>query len=188
MLKRDGPLAKVYYLDYGNSESLPLSSIFAIPPAQLATQMLSVRCRCHLASTHPTSSPLRTSLPSVYQWPELGEEERARARARLDSYTSSALSCRVVSTEGDSFTSARTLVQLYLDSKDLGEELRAWALRPEEPAREVGYSPASLGAACEVFLSYQGRGPHSFHVQRADQAQGLARLMEEVSSLECIAM
>ena len=45
VLKRDGALAKVYYLDYGNSESLPLSSIFALPPAHTATQMLSVRCR-----------------------------------------------------------------------------------------------------------------------------------------------
>ena len=119
----------------------------------------------------------------MYQWPELGDEERARARARLDSYTSSALSCRVVSTEGDSFTSARTVVQLYLDNKDLGEELRVWATRQEEApalAREVGYSAASLGAGCEVFLSYHGRGPSSFHVQRADQAAALASLMEEV--------
>ena len=45
MLKRDGALAKVYYLDYGNSESLALGSIFTIPPIQLATQMLSIRCR-----------------------------------------------------------------------------------------------------------------------------------------------
>ena len=45
MLKRDGALAKVYYLDYGNSESLSLGSIFSMPPNQLATQMLSIRCR-----------------------------------------------------------------------------------------------------------------------------------------------
>lgn len=45
VLKRDGALAKVYYLDYGNSESLALGSIFSIPPLQLATQMLSIRCR-----------------------------------------------------------------------------------------------------------------------------------------------
>ena len=32
--------------------------------------------------------------------------------------------CRVVSTEGGSFTSARTLVQLYEDNKDLGQEIR----------------------------------------------------------------
>ena len=51
VLKRDGHLAKVYYLDYGNSESLALHSIFCLPPSQLAVQMLSVRCRygghCH---------------------------------------------------------------------------------------------------------------------------------------------
>ena len=46
VLKRDGALAKVYYLDYGNSESLSLGSIFSMPPNQLATQMLSIRCRC----------------------------------------------------------------------------------------------------------------------------------------------
>ena len=45
VLKRDGALAKVYYLDYGNSESLSLGSIFSMPPGQLATQMLSIRCR-----------------------------------------------------------------------------------------------------------------------------------------------
>lgn len=45
VLKRDGALAKVYYLDYGNSESLSLGSIFTMPPNQLATQMLSIRCR-----------------------------------------------------------------------------------------------------------------------------------------------
>ena len=45
VLKRDGALAKVYYLDYGNSESLSLGSIFSMPPNQLATQMLSIRCR-----------------------------------------------------------------------------------------------------------------------------------------------
>ena len=51
VLKRDGALAKVYYLDYGNSESLALGSIFTIPPIQLATQMLSIRCRLMIMMT-----------------------------------------------------------------------------------------------------------------------------------------
>ena len=45
MLKRDGAQAKVYYLDYGNSESLALDQLYTLPIDQLATQMMSVRCR-----------------------------------------------------------------------------------------------------------------------------------------------
>ena len=220
VLKRDGSLAKVYYLDYGNSESLSLSCLFTLPPSQvgglpehstpflvphsdtynvalavandsptqLATQMLSVRC-------------------SVYQWPELGDSERARARARLEAYTSRTLGCRVVATEGGSFTSASTLVQLYEDNKDLGQEIRLWVARQGQEEREgeqrswdkaTAYQETSLGSGCEVaallllppslppslrqvYLSYRGQGPQHFFVSRADKAAALARLMEEVS-------
>jgi hypothetical protein len=76
VLKRDGQLAKVYYLDYGNSESLPLASVFSLPAGQQTSQMLSVRC-------------------SVHQWPPgLGEAERASAKTKMDSYLSETLNCR----------------------------------------------------------------------------------------------
>ena len=45
VLKKDSS-AKVYYLDYGNSEQVALDRVYALPGDQLATQMLSVRCRC----------------------------------------------------------------------------------------------------------------------------------------------
>ena len=94
VLKRDSTTAKVYYLDYGNSEQVqcllstvnslhggpaqvPLERVYGIPAAQLATQMLSVRC-------------------SVYQWPQLAEVDRARARQLLERHTGRALQCRVV--------------------------------------------------------------------------------------------
>ena len=44
VLKKDSS-AKVYYLDYGNSEQVALDRVYALPGDQLATQMLSVRCR-----------------------------------------------------------------------------------------------------------------------------------------------
>ena len=67
VLKKDSS-AKVYYLDYGNSEQVRLENVFSMPGDQLATQMLSVRC-------------------SVYQWPALPDTDRQRARLRLESYS-----------------------------------------------------------------------------------------------------
>ena len=67
VLKKDSS-AKVYYLDYGNSEQVRLESVYSMPGAQLATQMLSVRC-------------------SVFQWPTLSESDKQRARLRLESYS-----------------------------------------------------------------------------------------------------
>ena len=67
VLKKDSS-AKVYYLDYGNSEQVRLEEVYSMPGDQLATQMLSVRC-------------------SVYQWPSVSSEDRQRARLRLESYS-----------------------------------------------------------------------------------------------------
>ena len=67
VLKKDSS-AKVYYLDYGNSEQVRLEAVYTMPGDQLATQMLSVRC-------------------SVYQWPSLSNTDRQRARLRLESYS-----------------------------------------------------------------------------------------------------
>ena len=175
VLKRD-TLAKVYYLDYGNSEVLPLDAVYAIPPQQLATQMLSVRC-------------------SVYQWPELSQGDRQKAKARLDTLCDRVLQCRVVSAEGGSFASARTVVQLYEDGQDIGQEIRLWLARQGQGGVDsmcdwggggqgrVGYSTQVLSGVCDVYLSYPGTGPDLFYVTRADSSAALAGLMREVREL-----
>merc|ERR1711911_96780 len=114
VLKKDSS-AKVYYLDFGNSEQVPLDRVYAMPSEQLATQMLSVRC-------------------SIYQWPSLATGERQRAKLRLETYCDRVIQCRVVSNEtGASFASARTMVQLFdEDGQDIGQEIRLWLARPSE--------------------------------------------------------
>jgi hypothetical protein len=95
----------------------------------------------------------------------------------------------VVSTEGGSFSSARTVVQLYRDGRDLGQELRLWVARateeqePRARQRALAYEESLLGTGCEVYLSYPGDGPSRFYVARADQAAALDLLSEEVASL-----
>jgi len=175
VLKRDS-LAKVYYLDYGNSEVLPLESVYAIPPGQLATQMLSVRC-------------------SVYQWPELGQGDRQRAKDRLDTMNDRVLQCRVVSAEGGSFASARTVVQLYEDGQDIGQEIRLWLARQNQGVGDnladwgltsqgkMAYSSMNMTGVCEVYLSHPGTGPEQFYVTRADSSSSLSGLMREVREL-----
>ena len=175
VLKRDS-LAKVYYLDYGNSEVLPLESVYAIPPGQLATQMLSVRC-------------------SMYQWPELGQGDRQRAKACLDTLNDRVLQCRVVSAEGGSFANARTVVQLYEDGQDIGQEIRLWLARQSQGVGDslsgwggaeqgrVGYISMTISGACDVYLSNPGTGPEQFYVTKADTSGALASLMREVMEL-----
>jgi len=173
VLKRD-KMAKVYYLDFGNSEVLPLDSIYAIPPNQLATQMLSVRC-------------------SVYQWPDLDNSDKARARSKLETLADRVLQCRVVSAEGGSFASARTVVQLYEDGQDLGQEMRLWLARQEDDyqdwtdgghqgqsSNKLIFANTSVEDGCDVYLSYTEPGGQCFYVNRADSSNALDILMGEV--------
>ena len=84
-------LVQVQYLDYGNSESLPLDQIYEIPESFLSAQMLAVPCR-------------------LYQWPENSTGVQAElARNKFDSLTSKTLNCRVMSLESEACLGTPTL-------------------------------------------------------------------------------
>ena len=169
VLKKDSS-AKVYYLDYGNSEQVALDKVFTLPNDQLSTQMLSVRC-------------------SIYQWPVLSAQEKQRARLRLETYCDRVLQCRVVSTEtGGSFASARTLVQLYEDGQDIGQEIRLWLARPSDefrpgPAGEEGFGYLTLTGVTDVYLVHPDQGPLEFYVSRVDTSAALSSVMREIHEM-----
>ena len=172
VLKKDSS-AKVYYLDFGNSEQVPLDRVYAMPGDQLATQMLSVRC-------------------SIYQWPGLGPKERQRAKVRLETFCDRVLQCRVVSTEtGGSFASARTMVQLYEDSQDIGQEIRLWLARPSDASDTwsagsgggAGYGHLTISGTCDVYLSHPTYGPAEFYVSRCDTSSALTAVMRDIHEM-----
>ena len=172
VLKKDSS-AKVYYLDFGNSEQVPLDRVYAMPSEQLATQMLSVRC-------------------SIYQWPSLAPGERQRAKLRLETFCDRVIQCRVVSTEtGASFSSAKTIVQLYEDGQDIGQEIRLWLARPSEatetwrsgPGGVASYGHLTITGTCDVYLSHPTNGPAEFYVSRCDTSAALAAVMRDIHEL-----
>ena len=174
VLKKDSS-AKVYYLDYGNSEQVALDRVYTLPGDQLSTQMLSVRC-------------------SIYQWPQLSSMDKQRAKLRLETYCDRVLQCRVVSTEtGGSFASARTMVQLYEDGTDIGQEIRLWLARPSEEGTEWrsspgggqrdGYGQLTITGSCEVYVSHPDHGPVQFYVSRVDTSAALAAVMRDIHDM-----
>ena len=148
--------------------------------------------------TQALSSNLSTPRALTSQWPELGQGDRQRAKARLDTFTDRVLQCRVVSAEGGSFASARTVVQLYEEGQDIGQEIRLWLARqnqgggdsvgdwrarPGAGQSRVSYSSLTMTGVSDVYLSYPGTGPGQFYVTRADSSAALAGLMREVRDL-----
>ena len=105
VLKKDSS-AKVYYLDYGNSEQVRLENVFSMPGDQLATQMLSVRC-------------------SVYQWPVLPDTDRQRARLRLESYSD-----KVRNSTSPPNPFPNTMISLRFSSVELSAPRQGVVLRP----------------------------------------------------------
>jgi len=182
--------AKILYVDYGNREVVNLDEIYQIPATFLQPQILSLSC-------------------SLYQWPDhLPESANTAAKKRLETFTDRPLNCRVMSLEQGGVQGPRNVIQLYEDNVDIGAELRNWISR-QLPAGGNGgggdqnggahlqwpklsggssrcampYSQVELVGTVDVFLSFQGKGPSLFYVQRADTTKQVQQIMKEIADL-----
>lgn len=192
---------KVLYLDYGNKEAVSPNEIYQLPDPFRNTQMLSVECTLYQwpELTGDAKELARNKFESFsdrsLNCRVMAIEQEGRIGTR-----------NIVQLYEDAQDIGQEL-RLWVARQQSGGQMVAdqqrGAASPQhqlptthhsqhqwsqgsgvQMARgTISYTQVELVGTVDVFLSYHGRGPSKFYVQRADTTQQIQQIMREVASL-----
>jgi len=203
-------LVKVQYIDYGNYEHLPRDQIFEMPDMFLAPQMMAVPCKLYQWPTNLSSDMAelaKTKIESLcnktlncrvmslesgggvfgnlnmiqlYQDSvDLGQELKVwLSRHNTSARVSGGTGLGAVNSQNGSLATSGGGQTQWSRSNQMSNSMSLPAARPT-----ISYSQLELVGTVDVFLSYHGKGPGLFYVQRADTTNQIQQIMREIANL-----